>query len=143
VVANHHDVQGLVEDHLLAFSEGVDVELGVQGHSHLAAAGENVDRPVLIGLEVGPIGRRRLRELLDLLPQCCDVLLGLLQGERQLLVLRGGVAELTLRLEEPLLEGAHALRGFMEPPAQFGNLVLRELRPAPQLREACLFCRVA
>ena len=57
------------------------------------------------------VGRRRLGELLDLLAQGGQLLLGLLQGEGQLLVLRGGLGQLALRLEEPLLEGLDPARG--------------------------------
>ena len=47
--------------------------------------------PSSLACEEGPVGARRLGELVDLLAQGGDVLLGLLQGEGQLLVLRDGL----------------------------------------------------
>ena len=80
VVADHDYVERLVEDDLLALAERLDVELRVQRHAHLAPAREDVDRAVLVGLQVGAVGGRGLRELLDFFTQRGDVLLGLLQA---------------------------------------------------------------
>ena len=46
-----------------------ELELGVQGDPHLAAAGEHVDGAVVVGGEERAVRRRRLGELLDLLAQ--------------------------------------------------------------------------
>ena len=71
----------------------------------LRPAGEDVDGAVVVDPEEGAVGGGRLGELLDLLAQRGQLLLGLLQGEGQLLVLRGGVGQLALGLEQALLEG--------------------------------------
>jgi hypothetical protein len=71
----------------------------VQAHPHFAAAGEDVDGAVLVDAEERAVGGRRLGELLDLLAQGRQLLLGLLQGEGQLLVLGGGLGQLALRLQ--------------------------------------------
>ena len=85
---------------------------------------EHVDRAVLVDAEEGAVGRRRLRELLDLLAQGGQLLLGLLEGEGQLLVLRGGLGQLALGLEQPLLEGLHPARALLQPPPERVDLVL-------------------
>ena len=101
---------------------GVDV--GVQAHPHLAPAREDVDRAVLVDAEEGAVGRRRLGELLDLLAQRGQLLLGLLQGEGQLLVLRRRLGQLALGLEQPLLERLHPARALLQPAAERVDLIL-------------------
>ena len=87
-LAHQDHVERLVEDDLVAPAELAGVDVGVQGHPHLAAAREDVDGAVVVDVEERPVGRRRLGELLDLFAQGGELLLGLLQGEGQLLVLR-------------------------------------------------------
>ena len=109
-VAGEHDVERLVEHDLLAAPQLLGLELGVHRDAHLAARGEDVDGAVVVRAEVRAVRRRRHRELLDLFAQRGDVLARLTQGGGQLLVLGDGLGELTLGLEQPLLEGADALR---------------------------------
>ena len=104
-LAGQDHVERLVEHDLVAPLEVVGLDVGVERHPHLAAAGEDVDRAVVVGPEEGPVGRRRLGQLLDLLAQVGHVLLGRLQGEGQLLVLGDGLGQLALGLEQLLLEG--------------------------------------
>ena len=52
-----------------------------------------------------------------------DVLLGLLEGEGQLLVLRHGMGELALGLEQALLERAHPAGRLLQAPAELADLV--------------------
>ena len=97
---------------------------GWTSHPHLAAAGEDVDRAVVVGVEEGAVGGRRLGELVDLLAQRGDVLLGLLQGEGELLVLGDGLGQLALGLEQPLLEGLDPAGALLQSPAEDGDLFL-------------------
>ena len=99
--------------------------------AHLAAGGEDVDGAVVVGAEVGAVGRRRHRELLDLLAQRRDVLAGLAEGGREALVLGDGLGELALGLEHPLLERADPLRGVLEPAAEDRDLLLEASGAAP------------
>ena len=122
-----HDVERLVEHHLLAPLEGPGVEFGVQGDPHLAPAGEDVDGGVLVGAQVGPVGRGGLGELLHLFPQGGDVLPGLPEGVGQLLVLGDGLGQLALRLQQLLLQGPDALGRVLQPPAEGYHLLLQDL----------------
>ena len=123
-VAHQDHVEALVQDDLVALADGARVDVGVQAHAHLAAAREHVDRAVLVDPEEGAVGGRRLRELLDLLAQRGQLLLGLLEGEGQLLVLRGGLRELSLGLEQPLLERLDPARALLQPSPQRVDLIL-------------------
>ena len=123
-VADEHHVEALVQDDLVALADRSGVDVGVQADPHLAAAREHVDRAVLVDPEEGAVGRRRLRELLDLLAQGGQLLLGLLEGEGQLLVLRGGLRQLALGLEEALLQGLHPARALLQPAAERVDLIL-------------------
>ncbi len=71
---SHDHVERLVEDHLDAPFERLVGQVGVQGHAHLAPGREDVDGAVVVVAEQRPVGRRRLGELLHLLPQGGDVL---------------------------------------------------------------------
>ena len=103
-------VEALVEHDLRAAVERVEVDVRVGGHLHLAPAGEDVDRAVLVLADHDAVRRRRLGELVDLVAQRGDVLARLAEGVAQLLVLGHGLGQLALGLEQPLLQGAHALR---------------------------------
>ena len=116
----------------------VDVDLGVHGDAHLAAGGEDVDGAVVVGAEEGAVGRRRHRELLDLFAQRGDVLARFAEGGREALVLRDGLGELALGLEDLLLEGADPLRGVLEPAAQDDDLFLEALQLALELVDLAL-----
>ena len=76
---------------------------------HLAPGGEHVDGAIVVRAEERPVGRRGHRELLDFLAQRDDVLACFAQGGREPLVLGDRLGELTLGLEEPLLERPNAL----------------------------------
>ena len=113
----------------LRMMPGVDV--GVEADPHFAAAGEDVDRAVLVDAEEGAVGGRRLGQLLDLFAERGQLLLGLLEGEGQLLVLRHGVGQLALGVEQALFEGLDATGALLEAAAQRVDLVLGvgQLRP--------------
>ena len=96
--------------------------------------------PSSLAPEVGPVGRRWLGQLLDLVAQVGDVLLGRLEGEGELLVLGHGLGQLALGLEELLLEGLHPARALLEPPAEDGDLLFGGQRPCPERLEI-LFVR--
>ena len=74
-----------------------------------------------------PYAGRRHRELLDLLAQRGDVLARLAQGGRELLVLRDGLGELALGLEQAFFEGADALGCVLQAPAQDDDLFFEAL----------------
>ena len=57
----------------------VDVDVGADGDPQLAAAGEDVDRAVLVGAEEDAEAGRRLGEPVDLLLQRDDLVAGLAQ----------------------------------------------------------------
>ena len=104
--------------------ERLVAELRVHRDAHLAAAGEHVDGAVVVVAEQRAVGRRRLGELVDLLAQRRDVVARLPQGVGELLVLRHRLAQLALGLEQPLLQGAHALGRVLEPAPQREDLLL-------------------
>ena len=123
-VAHEDHVEALVEDDLVPLADRTGVDVGVQADPHLPAAREDVDRAVLVDAEERAVGRRRLGQLLDLLAEGGQLLLGLLQGEGQLLVLRGGLGQLALRLEQALLEGLHPARALLQPAPERVDLIL-------------------
>ena len=90
----------------------------------LRPPGEDVDGAVVVGVQERPVGARGLGELVDLLAQRGDVLLRLLQRVGQLLVLRDGLGQLALGLEQPLLEGLDAPGPLRQAPAQDGDLLV-------------------
>ena len=140
-VAGEHDVQRLVQDDLLALAELLGFEAGMERDPHLAPAREHVDGPVVISAQVRAVRRRRLGELVHLLAQGGDVLLGLLEREGQLLVLRHRMCELALGLEQPLLERAHPPGRFLKPAPELGDLVFGLLCAAVQLLSIVIVCR--
>ena len=87
----------------------LDVDLGVQCDFHLAAIGQDVDGVVAVLADDDSVRRRRLGELVDLLPERGDVITRLPQRVRELFVARHCLRELTLRFEQALLERAHPL----------------------------------
>lgn len=104
----HHDVERLVQNDFLAAFERPE-KFGLNRDAHLAAAGVDVDGVVVVEAEHGAVAGRWLRELVDLIAQGGDVLACLTQRVGELLVLRDRLGELTLALEQSLLEGADAL----------------------------------
>ena len=114
--------------------------LGMERDPHLAPPGEDVDGAVVVGTEERSVGRRRLGQLLHLLAEVGDVLLGRLQGEGQLLVLRDGLGQLALGLEQLLLEGLDPARALLEAPAEDGDFLLGRLSPDPQRRRGRRRC---
>ena len=62
----------------------------------------------------------------------------LAQGGRQALVLRDGLGELALRLEQPLLEGADPLGRVLEPAAEDDDLFLERLQLGLEIADLAL-----
>jgi hypothetical protein len=79
----------------------------------------------VVGAEVRAVRVRRHRELVDLFAQRRDVLTRLTESRGEPFVLGHRLGELALGLEEPLLEGAHALGCVLQPPAQDDHLFLQ------------------
>ena len=122
--AGMHHVEALVEHDLGAALQVVVLDLGMQPDTHLAPAGEHVDRAVVVLAHDHAVRRRRLGELLDLVAQRRDVLPCFSQGVAELLVLRDGVGQLALGLQQSLLQGALALGGIGELAAELFDLSL-------------------
>ena len=123
-VPDEDHVQRLVQHHLVALADDARIDVGVERDPHLAPAGEDVHGAVVVDPEEGAVGGGRLGQLLDLLAQRGQLLLGLLEGEGQLLVLRGGVGQLALALEQALLEGLDPPRALLEAASEGVDLVL-------------------
>jgi len=98
-----------MEEALFTMNDEIAEEIGLHGDAHLAAAGVHVDGVVVVDAEDGAVARRRLGELVDLVAQRRDVLARLAQRVGELLVLRDGLGELALGLEQTLFERAHPL----------------------------------
>jgi hypothetical protein len=127
------DVEGLVEHDLLAALQLLGVDVGADVDPQLAAAGEDVDGPVVVGREVGPEAGRRLGEPVDLLLEGHDLVAGLAQGRHQALVLRGQGRDGGLHVGEALLEEPGRLRRVEEPSAQLCDLCLEVADLASEL----------
>ncbi len=130
--ARQDHVERFVEDDLLASTQLDPVDLRMDRHTHLATAGEDVDGPVVIGVQERPVRAGRLGELVDLLPQRGDVLLRLLQGVGQLLVLRDRLGQLALGLEQSFLEGLDAPGPLRQASAQDGDFLVGLTAPVAQ-----------
>jgi hypothetical protein len=77
-------VEALVEGHLRTDLEQLEVDLGMHLHPHLAPAGQDVDRFVVVESDDHAVGVRRLGQLVDLVTQRTDVFACLTQGVAQL-----------------------------------------------------------
>ncbi len=97
----------------------------VESDAHLAAARKDVGRAVVVAAQERPVGRRRLGQLVHLLAQGGDVLTGLTQGVGQALILREGLLQLALGLQETLFQRPHPLGRIRQPPPQQGHLLLQ------------------
>ena len=82
----------------------VEVDRGADVDAQLAAAGEDVDRVVLVALQEGAEAGRRLGEPVDLLLERHDLVAGLAQGLGEALVLGGDRGQRALGVGEPLLD---------------------------------------
>ena len=108
---DRHDLAGLLatpgRDHIEALVQhdfgaplqGLVVDRWRQIDPHLATIGQHVNRLILVLPDDHAVGRRRLRQLVDLIAQRRDVLACFAQGVRQLLVLGEGLGQLALRLQ--------------------------------------------
>jgi hypothetical protein len=141
VAAGEDHVQRLVEHDLLPPLERVEIDFGTQRHPHLPAAGQHVDRAVVVATHDDAVRGRRLRELVDLLTKSSDVFARFAQGVRQLLVLGHRLGELSLRLEQALFERADALGRVLQLAPQRQDLLLEELGLLTQVRELGVVCR--
>ncbi len=125
--ARHDDVHALVEHHLGAPIEHLVVDVGMQRHAHLSTGREHVDRAVVVLADHDAVGGRRLGQLVDLVAQGGDVLSRLAQRVRELLVLCDGFGQLTLGLEQSLLQRPHSTRCFGEATAQVLDLLTEDV----------------
>jgi hypothetical protein len=106
----------------------------VRRHLHLAAAREDVDRAVVVLADDHAVRRRRLGQLVDLITQGGDVLPGLPERVAELLVLRHGLRQLALGLEQALLECANALGGVGHAGPEVGDLLVQRVDLGTQCR---------
>jgi hypothetical protein len=123
--AGHDDAEGLVEHHFVAALEVVGPQGRVEGDAHLAAARKDVGGAVVVAAQERPISGRRLGELVHLLAEGGDVLAGLTQGVGQALVLREGLLQLALGLQETLFQRPHPLGRISQSPPQQSHLLLQ------------------
>ena len=79
-VARLDDVHRLVEHDLLAGAQALGLDVRRHRDPQLAAAGEDVDRAVLVPGQEDAVARRRLPEAVDLLLERDQLLAGLAQG---------------------------------------------------------------
>jgi hypothetical protein len=124
--ASGERVEALDEHDLCAARQRLVIHIGVQAHPHLATTGEHVDRAVVVLADDDAVRGRWLAELVDLVAQRGDVLAGLAQRVRELLVLRDGVRELALGLQQPLLEGTLPLGRLGQLAPQLGDLFVHD-----------------
>ena len=106
VAAGWHDVERLVEHHLTAGRQLVGLDRRAHRDPHLAPAGEDVDRAVVVRLDDDAVGRRWLGQPVDLGLERDDLLAGLLQRADQTLVLGGHRGQRRLQLENAVLQVA-------------------------------------
>jgi hypothetical protein len=83
-----------------------DVDLHGRGDrdAQLAAAGEDVDRAVVVTGEEDAVARRRLAEPVDLLLERDQLVAGVAQRAGELVVALGQEGRAALRLRHPLLQ---------------------------------------
>ncbi|MEY9211295.1 hypothetical protein ABH917_000741 [Thermobifida halotolerans] len=119
------DVERLVQHHLLARPEVVDVDRRAHVHPHLATVGEDLDGLVVTCAQEDPESGRRLGESVDLLLEGHDLVAGLLQSRGQPLVLGGRRRQSGLHLLDPVFEQSHVPRGVGELTPQDAELLFQ------------------
>ena len=97
-----------------------------------ATSRKHVDRSVVVVVEEGAIGRRRLTELLHFFPQRCDVVSRFTECVGQFLVLADGLRQLTLCLEKSLFKRANALGSILKSASQRRNFFFEDPELLPQ-----------
>ena len=120
------DVERVVEQDLLAAPELVDLERGRDRHPQLAAAGEDVDRAVVVPGQEDAVAAGRLRQPVDLLLERDDLGARLLEGGHQPLVVLGQPRQLCLGGRQPLLELPHVSGALGQLAPHQGELLLKE-----------------
>ena len=128
--------------------EQLVIDVGMQGDAHLATAREDVDGVVVVLADDHAVRRGWLRQLVDLVAQCGDVLTRFAQGVGELLVLtdRGGELPSTLRdlLLARVTELAEPTQEFLRVAAAAGQRVDPALlAAAAALDEAALYVATA
>ena len=122
------DVQRLVQHHLLAALDLLDVDLGRDADAQLAAVGEDVGgRVLLVRLEEDAVAGRGLGELLDLFLQGNELLARFAQGGRRAARCFADALRFGAGLGEPLLESVDLTGGRVELAASERELVLEQL----------------
>ena len=126
-------VECLVEHDLLAPLELVEVDVRTDVDPELAAAGEDIDRVVVVAGQERAEARRWLRQPVDLFLQRDDLVPCLAQRLGETLVLRGDRGEGALGVAQALLDRPRRTREIGQAPAQVGDLGLKEPDLASQL----------
>ncbi len=124
------DVERLVEHHLLAAPQLVEVDARADVDPQLAAAGEDVCGAVLVLAEEGAESGRGLSQPVHFLLEGHDLVAGLSQGGGEPFVLGGRAGQIGLELDDPLFEDSRIARRVGELAAQDGDLLL-------EVRELC------
>jgi hypothetical protein len=120
VAARLDDVEGLVEDHELAFFELARIDVRMHVDPHRLAVDDDLRRPVLVRALEDSIGVRRGAQLVHLLLEELDLLLGLLEGVHEPLVLTLCVGELLAGHLEAAPHGLVLREDAVEAPAELG-----------------------
>ncbi len=143
-MARLHDVEALVEHDLRSARQLLVIDVGMQPDTHLATAGEHVDRAVVVLADDHAVRGRRLGELVDLVAQRRDVLARLAQCVAQLLVLGHRLSKLSLGFQQALLERALALRCIGKAATELVDLLLEhgELRLQHRIGGVRILCHV-
>lgn len=131
---SHHDhVVRLVQHHFRATTQVVRLDVGRHLHPHFSAAGRDVHRAIGVGGQQRGVAGGRPGQLVHLVPQSGDVIPGLSQGERELLVLRDRLSQLGLQLRQAVFKRADALGRLGSAPGHHGVLALGRRQPVVKL----------
>jgi hypothetical protein len=132
------DVHRLVEHDLLAVLEVVDLHRRGDRDTQLAAAGEDVDRAVVVTGEEDAVARRWLAEPVDLLLERDQLLTRVAQRAGELVVALGQERRTALRLRHALLEQPQLAGALRHLAAQQADLLLQVGDLAEQRRHVTL-----
>ncbi len=120
------DVERVVEQDLLPALELLDLERRRHRHAQLAAAGEDVDRAVLVCGQEDAVAAGRLGEPVNLFLESDDLGPGFLEGRHEPVVVLGQSGQLRLRCREPFLELPDVSGAFGQLPPNQGEFLLQE-----------------
>ena len=122
-----YDVECLVEHDLLPLAELGDVDRRADSHPQFAAAGEDVDRVVVVGLEEHAVAGRRLRQPVDFFFQRDDLVAGFAERRSESVVLTRQRGNRRLRFGQTVVDGACVSRRLSQLAAQRRHFFFEEV----------------